>query len=452
MLDKLQFVDLISLFENLEIKVDGTDVDFQDVLFSIVQQLSEGNQEEETKTDIKEFRKGEQNISLLALLSSSELSKLIGIVEPKDAQIDIEQTEKPAVINEKEVQGETEKEGSVELRKDVPVSALVSGTKDENGKGENVPFQQIARLYAQGKPKSNDLLHHVDVENQLRDGKTGIISADILHKQKKYQNKINETTPKNHEPLIRESVKETDIRSAVSILLKPSAPAHEEKETTMQIITRKSEENSEFVQEQSEYHEKQSSTDYKSAKVKSFNNSNLKISTISEPRPIHKTKVEKPETEINNNSFNTRHESIFVSQNMNEADRIEKRELQEVIRRETIHHVLDNRSEIKHINLRFDDAYLRFKFRNENMSVDIRLREQVESYLTYLDVQRLHRNLQAIGVNLDSIRINGLEFSQRSSKSSRKDSRERINIKEDADNNKKASYSPADSVDINLLL
>jgi len=110
------------------------------------------------------------------------------------------------------------------------------------------------------------------------------------------------------------------------------------------------------------------------------------------------------------------------------------------------------RQEVRRIDLRFESAHLRFLLQNENLSVEVSLRERIESHLTYMDAQRLYRNLQTLGVNLEVLRINGVELLPRSWKVGRREDRERGNIGEDGNLYPKADRGAPDSADLDLLL
>ncbi len=110
------------------------------------------------------------------------------------------------------------------------------------------------------------------------------------------------------------------------------------------------------------------------------------------------------------------------------------------------------RQEVRRIDLRLESAHMRFRFQNENLSVEINIRERIENHITYMDAQRLYRNLQALGVNLEILRINGTDLSPKGWKVSRREERERGNIGEDGDPRPKAAGSAPDSADLNLLL
>ncbi len=109
------------------------------------------------------------------------------------------------------------------------------------------------------------------------------------------------------------------------------------------------------------------------------------------------------------------------------------------------------RQDVKQINLRIEDAFLRFRFQSEALSVDIRIKEMIERNLSYLDVQRLSKSLQSLGLSLEGLKINGTELYPRGSKFGRREER-RFNIEEDAVSDKKAPDSSADSPGLNLLL
>ena len=110
------------------------------------------------------------------------------------------------------------------------------------------------------------------------------------------------------------------------------------------------------------------------------------------------------------------------------------------------------KQEVRRIDLRFESAHLRFMLQNENLSVEVSLKERIESHLTYMDAQRLYRNLQTLGVNLEVLRVNGVDLLSRSWKAGRREDRERGNIGEDGNPYPKADRGAPDSADFNLLL
>jgi len=109
------------------------------------------------------------------------------------------------------------------------------------------------------------------------------------------------------------------------------------------------------------------------------------------------------------------------------------------------------RQEVRQISLRIDDALLRFRFQNEFLSVDIRAKEMIEKNLSYLDVQRLSRSLQSLGLSLEGFRVNGTELYAKTSRYGKREER-RFNIEEDAGSIKEALSGPPDSSGLNLLL
>ena len=110
------------------------------------------------------------------------------------------------------------------------------------------------------------------------------------------------------------------------------------------------------------------------------------------------------------------------------------------------------KQEVRRIDLRFESAHLRFLLQNENLSVEVSLKERIENHLTYMDAQRLYRNLQTLGVNLEVLRVNGVDLLSRSWKVGRREDRERSNIGEDGNPYPKADRGAPDSADLNLLL
>ncbi|EDP76461.1 hypothetical protein [Hydrogenivirga sp. 128-5-R1-1] len=106
--------------------------------------------------------------------------------------------------------------------------------------------------------------------------------------------------------------------------------------------------------------------------------------------------------------------------------------------------------EVKHINVRFEDAHLKFKFQSESLNVDIRINQDIQRHLSYLDVQRLSRNLESLGISLESLKVNGSELTGKGSRGGKRS--ERVNIKEEDGVDKKVLRSSSDSPNLNLLL
>ncbi|MDQ7082752.1 MAG: hypothetical protein Q9N34_07250 [Aquificota bacterium] len=134
------------------------------------------------------------------------------------------------------------------------------------------------------------------------------------------------------------------------------------------------------------------------------------------------------------------------SQSVSEPKEEVKEEVHPTLRRDV---PLQNRGEVRNVSVRFEDTHLRFRFQSESLNVEIRLREDIQRQMGYLDVQRLSKNLESLGLSLEGLRINGVELLSRSNRHREK---ERFNIRERDGAGEKASYSPSDSPDLNLLL
>ena len=106
------------------------------------------------------------------------------------------------------------------------------------------------------------------------------------------------------------------------------------------------------------------------------------------------------------------------------------------------------------VNIRVEDTELSFRFspQNHNVSVEVRAKSALENYITFLDAGRLQRNLHAIGVNLESLKINGIEMSIRNSRAGRKEWRERDIIDRNERISEKAGGSGMHNSGLNLLL
>ncbi len=106
------------------------------------------------------------------------------------------------------------------------------------------------------------------------------------------------------------------------------------------------------------------------------------------------------------------------------------------------------------VNIRVEDTELSFRFstQNHNVSVEVRARNALENYITFLDAGRLQRNLQAIGVNLESLKINGIELSVRNSRATKKEWKERDIIDRSERSSEKAGSGNMHSSGLNLLL
>jgi len=126
------------------------------------------------------------------------------------------------------------------------------------------------------------------------------------------------------------------------------------------------------------------------------------------------------------------------------------KEIRSVEQRESV--PLAPRSEIKRVELKLESAHMRFLLQKENLQVEIMMRERIENHLSYMDAQRLYRNLQTLGVNLEVFRINGVDLSPRPPKTGRRDDRGRDNIGVNGDPDQKASNSPRNSADLSLFL
>ncbi|RLJ71465.1 hypothetical protein BCF55_1767 [Hydrogenivirga caldilitoris] len=144
----------------------------------------------------------------------------------------------------------------------------------------------------------------------------------------------------------------------------------------------------------------------------------------------------------------TRRENPSYFQSVGERYHTEEETLQ-VYRKDNAQPA-QHRPEIKHINLRFEDASFRFRFHNESINVEIRVSQDIHKQLSYLDVQRLSRNIESLGMSLEGLKVNGNELFFKSSRNGKR--AERFNIKEEDGTGKEVLYSSSDSSDFSLLL
>ncbi len=135
----------------------------------------------------------------------------------------------------------------------------------------------------------------------------------------------------------------------------------------------------------------------------------------------------------------------------NSSSEKETQEVQFVERRE-INHLGVPKREVKRLDLRFESAHMRFIFQKDNMSVNVKLKESWEFPVSYLEVKRLYKTLQDLGINLEALRINGNDLIVKTVKTIRREEKDRGNIREDELSSEKTSRSSADSSSFNLFL
>ncbi len=134
----------------------------------------------------------------------------------------------------------------------------------------------------------------------------------------------------------------------------------------------------------------------------------------------------------------------------NPRNDVEAEEVQQIQRKEPP--LPEQRQTTKNLSLRFEDVNLRFKFQSNYLSVDVRSQENLENKLSYLDVQRLAKSLEGLGLSLSALRVNGTEFTPKNPKYSKREERQRFNIRENERVAEETFNTGADSVNINLLL
>ncbi len=110
------------------------------------------------------------------------------------------------------------------------------------------------------------------------------------------------------------------------------------------------------------------------------------------------------------------------------------------------------RQEIRHLQVRFDDTQMRFRLQNTHLQVDIKLKEEIRNALTYMDIQRLSKSLESLGLSLESFKLNGIELAGRNNRNIKRDEKERFNIRSKDEAPEKVSDSSLGGFNLNLLL
>ena len=124
---------------------------------------------------------------------------------------------------------------------------------------------------------------------------------------------------------------------------------------------------------------------------------------------------------------------------------------QEVLTRQR--DIPQNRSvEVRQLSVKIEEMSLKFRLQGNNLSVEIRTPQEIQNYMSFLEIYRLSRSLQSIGVALDSLRVNGTDLVPKGSRFPRREERERFNIRGDEGTSEKVSRSPDHSSDLSLLL
>ena len=125
---------------------------------------------------------------------------------------------------------------------------------------------------------------------------------------------------------------------------------------------------------------------------------------------------------------------------------------EQVVRKEIPH--IQVKGEVKSVNIKFEDTQFSFRFNtaHSNLSVEVKAKNALENYITFLDAGRLQKTLSMLGVGLESMKINGNELISRSVRTVRRDLKERDIIDRNEGISEKADSRPFNSFGFNLLI
>ncbi len=125
---------------------------------------------------------------------------------------------------------------------------------------------------------------------------------------------------------------------------------------------------------------------------------------------------------------------------------------EQVVRKEIPHSQV--KGEVKSVNIKFEDTQLSFRFNttHSNLSVEVKAKNALENYITFLDAGRLQKTLSMLGVGLESMKINGNELISRSVRTVRRDLKERDIIDRNEGISEKADSRPFNNSGLNLFL
>ncbi|MDQ7037887.1 MAG: hypothetical protein Q9N26_01620, partial [Aquificota bacterium] len=97
-------------------------------------------------------------------------------------------------------------------------------------------------------------------------------------------------------------------------------------------------------------------------------------------------------------------------------------------------------------------ASLKFRMQGNSLTVEVRTPQEIQNQVTFMESYRLVRNLQNMGITLESLRINGVEMVPKGIRFPRREEKERFNIGENEGPPEEAGGRPADSPGLSLLL
>ncbi len=161
------------------------------------------------------------------------------------------------------------------------------------------------------------------------------------------------------------------------------------------------------------------------------------------PRLLPEEETKKP-VEIKPSTTGT--ENIGQEQR---TEHIEEISVEELRARDQSHY---QRQEVKYLRVRFEDAHLRFKLQQSYLQVEINLKEELQNAFTYMDLHRLAKSLETLGLSLEGLKVNGMELVGRNNRNAKREDKDRFNIKDRDETVEKTGYSPSYSTNFNLLL
>ncbi len=414
MVEKVELLDLISLLQTKGIKPSDIEgVNFEDILSILFEDLIPSEEVQDTKQE----RTPKDSPPILTV-QNVDVTRLLIQQLPKDTQGGIEE-----ITKRESLEGYRE-EGQVDLNK-VSKGALTLKTSD-------VEVLEVT----EGEEGSEDFWGVQPKEHRVSKHQTPESNRSVLQEGRKVTEKMkNQKVP----------VKNIGTPQNAEILEIPK----EELRRNPQLRT-DSPQSSELAPRREESkHEKLTES---SNRLPQQGGKELKTEQISLPVKDEVVKEHpKNDTGRREEGYDTRKET-FSPMNFSERREEQGVEEVEVLRKETQLPNQSVRQEVRQVNVRFEGAHIKFLFNRDKLNVDVRIQEQIERSLSYLDVQKLTRSLNTIGVSLEILRINGTELPVRDPKVSRREEKERFNIKFNDGSSEKTSHSSADSLDLNLLL
>ncbi len=106
----------------------------------------------------------------------------------------------------------------------------------------------------------------------------------------------------------------------------------------------------------------------------------------------------------------------------------------------------------KSVFVRLEDASVRMKFLNDKVIVDARFKGDTNAYVSFMDTKKLYESLKSLGFNLEVLRVNGVDVSNRTKGSVKREDRGREFLRNEEEILKEAAAHTDSSAGFSLLL